>query len=250
MMLERFFRARDTASDFNVSNFYYFANAVSPNKTLSAGYKVTSGEVNMTKYVLPSFPSPKKPIHQLTVSPPSTRLSSYSSENWQLYHQNGRYFIRNRDFGATLQLGIQDSNKQTPRLYPSSGALGQQWTIKKTADGKGWTLSNGLLGETSLLALTNANGPPTMQTSDDATVWDIHINERCVLRACGNMGRTRRKCMLMWMDIVLGAQRTRRLLPMWTDLLYVFSSLFFSSPLFSSHREGTWQELKKKNKKT
>ncbi|KAJ4374158.1 hypothetical protein N0V83_002899 [Neocucurbitaria cava] len=108
-------------TDFDPKTFYRFINTEITNYTASAGiFLDTNGAIGMDK------------------------SDAYSSENWQLFPQGGRYFIRNYDYGPGFQLGLTSENRGTPALYPRSGSVAQQWSIMKV-DG-GWQLANGLLG--------------------------------------------------------------------------------------------------------
>lgn len=104
-----------------------------------------------------------------------TEADSLSSSNWQLYYQQGRYFIRNYDYGED-QLGLTESERAVPSLMRRSGALGQQWLLTRSEEDGGWMISNGLLGNGSWLSLTGANTVPAMQASSAGAVWDIQIN--------------------------------------------------------------------------
>ncbi|KAF1354467.1 hypothetical protein EJ07DRAFT_182155 [Lizonia empirigonia] len=101
------------------------------------------------------------------------QYGTLSSENWQLFYQQGCYFIRNRDF-PSLQLGLTQDDRTIPLLRERSGSLGQQWSI--TRDGEGWQLMNGLLGNSSFLALAAENEVPGMSTSEQGSIWDIASN--------------------------------------------------------------------------
>ncbi len=97
------------------------------------------------------------------------------SENWQIFPQGGRYFIRNFDYGSSVQLGLTQSDQKTPRLYPQSGGLGQQWSIMETQGG--WQLVNGLLGNGTTLDIQGA-AAPQMQSGDSGTTWLVVRNPR------------------------------------------------------------------------
>lgn len=143
--------SRDVMSSFDSKSFYTLHYSLSSNLTLSAGYGWTNGSVSMGQY------------------------TTLSSENWQLFYQQGCYFIRNRDF-PSLQLGLTQDDRTVPLLRERSGSLGQQWSI--TRDGEGWQLMNGLLGNSSFLALAAANEVPGMSTSEQGSIWDISSNPR------------------------------------------------------------------------
>ncbi|KAJ4358382.1 uncharacterized protein N0V89_002964 [Didymosphaeria variabile] len=123
------------------------------------------------------------------------QFNTSSSENWQLYYQQGRWFIRPYATSVDLswteyQLGLAKDDKGNvgalPKLAKRSGELGQQWTFAQVDDGNGgfgFKISNALLGNTSFLALTGDGGQPGMQSSSEGTVWDMQIN-----RQAGNPG--------------------------------------------------------------
>ncbi|KAF2643013.1 hypothetical protein P280DRAFT_242108 [Massarina eburnea CBS 473.64] len=147
---------RQVVGDFDENRYYRFSNAngLSPNNTISAGlHRDSNGAINMTKISVTT-----------------------SSENWQLYYQGGRYFIRNWDFGGDWQLGLTADSRSDPKMLKRSGAVGQQWTLAKSADGKGYLVTNGLLGNGSFLALSGINTVPAMQPSASGGLWDIQIN--------------------------------------------------------------------------
>lgn len=104
-----------------------------------------------------------------------TALGSLSSENWQLYYQQGRYFIRNYDYKADYQLGFDARSGSVPVMLRTSGDLGQQWTLTRVGDTT-FTLTNGLFGNGTLLALVGGNTIPGMQPSSTGSQWDITIN--------------------------------------------------------------------------
>ncbi|KAF1958696.1 hypothetical protein CC80DRAFT_524158 [Byssothecium circinans] len=144
---------RQVVGDFDYKQYYVFLNPSQSNKSISSGsFKNTAGAIKMTAF------------------------GSLSSENWQLYYQGGRYFIRNYDYDGDMQLGLTVDSRSEPKLMKRSGALGQQWTLAKSLDGKGYTVTNGLLGNGTYLALSGMNLVPAMQPSNAGAVWDIQIN--------------------------------------------------------------------------
>ena len=138
---------RQTSSPFDPKAFYIFSNAASAGNTLSNGISWSS--VNMTK------------------------KGAYSSENWQVYYQQGRYFLRNYDFQTKSHYGL-GSWRFPPGMEKASGSLGHQWTLTKEEDG--WILTNGLIGNNSYLALVEGNNIPVMSTSKRGAVWQIEMN--------------------------------------------------------------------------
>lgn len=142
---------RRAANDFAPSMYYTFHNAVDPNNTLSSGQNQnTKGGISMTNF------------------------GDRSSENWQLYYQQGRYFIRNYDYLGSMQLGL-DEGSLVPKLMKRSGALAQQWTMTRQDDGT-FRFTNGMLGNDSALALVKGNTMPAMQPSGQGTAWEILAN--------------------------------------------------------------------------
>lgn len=121
-----------------------------------------------------------------------------SSENWQMYYQQGQWFIRPYATSVVsewtdYQLGLAKDSKgraaRLPTLEKRSGELGQQWAFTQVDDGNGgfgYRISNALLGNTFFLALTGDGGPPGMQSSSQGTVWDIQINRQAENPNVGN----------------------------------------------------------------
>lgn len=138
---------RQSSSPFDPKSYYTIANVAYPELTLSNG--IGWSTVNVTK------------------------KGSYSSENWQIYYQQGRYFIRNYDSLSKTQYGL-GSSRTTPGLEKASGSFGQQWTLAREDDG--WIFTNGLLGNNSFLAVVDGSGIPVMQTTKRAAIWQILIN--------------------------------------------------------------------------
>ncbi|ORY19849.1 hypothetical protein BCR34DRAFT_595295 [Clohesyomyces aquaticus] len=146
------FNRRDTLA-FDPKSYYRFSNDVYPNNTLSSGVgQNADGAINMTVVGIFS-----------------------SSENWQLYPQGGRWFIRNYDYGGSFQLGLDPKAPSVPKLLPRSGTVGQQWTLSRQNDGT-FMFTNGLLGNSSSLGLSKGNTIPGMQPSTQGTHWTIDIN--------------------------------------------------------------------------
>jgi hypothetical protein len=142
------------SSPFNPTAYYRFFNNVYPNNTISVGLIYsTNVAINMT-----------------------TAQTFTSSENWQIFYQNGLYFIRNYQAGSALQLGLTSDDLSVPRLLNSSGDLGQQWRLNQWSDGK-WRVTNMLVGNSSSLGIAPGGATvPAMDTSDDDGHWDISIN--------------------------------------------------------------------------
>ncbi|KAH8698103.1 hypothetical protein GQ44DRAFT_694239 [Phaeosphaeriaceae sp. PMI808] len=141
---------RDDKSDFDPKRFYRFGNSILANNTLSAGaFADSKGVVSMAQ------------------------TGSFSSENWQIFSQSGRYFIRNYDFGAKMQLGMSEDNINV-KMYLRNGSLQQQWLINKV-DG-GWELVNGLLGPGTTLILPSGWKAPVMRSDNQGGVWNITEN--------------------------------------------------------------------------
>ncbi|KAF1841720.1 uncharacterized protein K460DRAFT_171952 [Cucurbitaria berberidis CBS 394.84] len=138
--------------DFDSKTFYTFSNPSLTNYSLSAGiFLDTNGAINMTT------------------------SGAYSSENWQIYSQGGRYFIRNYDYGPEFQLGLTAQSRGIPMLYRRSGGLGQQWSIMKKDDG--WEFTNGLLGNgTGMAVPLQGFVGIAMQASSRGRTWKITQN--------------------------------------------------------------------------
>ncbi|KAH7405865.1 hypothetical protein DE146DRAFT_425714 [Phaeosphaeria sp. MPI-PUGE-AT-0046c] len=142
---------RDDGSAFNSREFYLLQNFNMPSSSLSAGTFVnTNGEVKFSEAM------------------------KLSSENWQLFFQSGRYFIRNWDYGANWQLGLTEDSRLIPRLYPRSGSLGQQWTLNKVEGG--WEMVNELWGAGTTFALPRGWPMAAMRSEADGAVWNITNN--------------------------------------------------------------------------
>jgi len=130
--------------------YYRFFNNVDQNNTMSSG-------ASRPKYIN------------------MTAQGSLSSENWQLFPQSGRYFLRNYDYGGEWQLGLTTQSLIIPSMLPRSGDLGQQWILNQWSDGT-WSLKNELAGNDSFLSLTYAATVPAMDTNSDGSHWNIEIN--------------------------------------------------------------------------
>jgi len=141
-------------SSFSPTNYYRFFNGNNTYMTLSSGQnRYSLGNVNMTT------------------------IAWSSSENWQLYPQSGRIFIRNYDFGSGFQLGISDDSLSTPRLMIKSGGLGQQWIFSQLSDSS-WQITNELLGGNVYLQLPAGGTGPIMSTNNQTgTHWVVEDNE-------------------------------------------------------------------------
>lgn len=141
---------------FDARTFYVFNSSILPSYTLSAGIFLDSnGVISMTE------------------------LGSLSSENWQIFPQGGRYFIRNYDYGAKYQLGLTEQDRSIPKLYPRSGSLAQQWSIIQRSGG--WEIVNGLWGNGTWLALPGAFPvAPSMNSGETGRFWTITQNPRYV----------------------------------------------------------------------
>jgi hypothetical protein len=99
-----------------------------------------------------------------------------SAENWQLFPQGGRYFIRNWEWGSNFQLGLtRDENRSVPAMFPRSGSVSQQWTVRGVNGG--YEFTNGLLGNGTKLTLEETEGQPVMRKQGNG-VWNITRNER------------------------------------------------------------------------
>jgi len=138
------------SSFFNPKEYYYITT------TKYSGYNLVS-ESDKTPAFLGEF-------------------NKTSSENWQLFFQNGIFFIRNYRWGANLQLGLTPDNKGSPQLYTRSGDLGQQWTLRQV--GANFVMMNGLLGASANFSFPDGVGRPGMYSNTGGELWNITINER------------------------------------------------------------------------
>jgi hypothetical protein len=148
---------------FDPLSYYRFSNTQLNNAAISCGIAFdTNGVINMTQ------------------------LGSLSSENWQLWYQDGRYFIRNHDYGAQWQLGVNEGSPYVPLLLAASGDPGQQWEATSLPGGS-YTLTNLIFGTSSslsntseqpLLAVSPHSTNIILETTKDqsAAQWTIDIN--------------------------------------------------------------------------
>jgi len=137
---------------FAPNMYYIFNNDILHGNSLTAGsYKDSDGNVSM-------------------------RPEPLSSQNWQLYFQQERYFIRNYDYGGDYQLGLTEDSV-IPRLIKRSGVLAQQWILERQADGT-YKIRNGFLGNNTVLAFTVApnNVQPAMQSAQTGSTWSLVAN--------------------------------------------------------------------------
>jgi hypothetical protein len=150
---------RDSTSSFDPKMYYSLSNP-----SLS-GSALSFGPVNGTA----------KPVVM-------TDFKKFGTENWQLFFQSGRYFIRNRDYGAGWQLGFTGAEVKpsVPKLYPRNGSISQQWTIDQVAGG--WRLGNVLMGADMVFALPNGWAVPAMRSANDTDggLWNIGQNTKSV----------------------------------------------------------------------
>ena len=65
----------------------------------------------------------------------SLSQTSLSSDNWEIFYQDPIYLIRNYDYGARYQLGIEETSPTLPALLLASGDLTQQWNSTLWDDG-------------------------------------------------------------------------------------------------------------------
>ncbi|KAH7127056.1 hypothetical protein B0J11DRAFT_527094 [Dendryphion nanum] len=139
---------RQSESPFSPRSYYRLINDNAPKLTLSTGAGWST--VNLTT------------------------LGGFSSENWQIYHQQGRYFIRNYDSLLKSQFGLDSTSSSSPKLLKTSGVRGQQWVLTK-ADG-GWTITNVLRGENVYLAMSSGGNYTQMQTNKQGAIWQFELN--------------------------------------------------------------------------
>jgi len=144
---------RDDAPAFKPKEYYTIRNPNSATNSLSAGFQMdTNGGIRMVSF------------------------NTTSSENWQLFFQSGRYFIRNWDYGARWQLGLTEESRSIPKMYPRNGSLSQQWRISRSGDG--WRLVNELWGDGTVFAQPVGWEVPAMRSEMDGATWNITVNPR------------------------------------------------------------------------
>jgi hypothetical protein len=149
---DTYIHRRDESPLFDDGNYFTFHNTLDSANTLSSGQlQNTKGNVSMTPF------------------------GKRSSENWQLYYQQGRYFIRNYDYLGTWQLGLTSDSKVVPKMLARDGSLGQQWTLSRQDDGT-VRFINGLLGNESALGLGAGDTVPAMQAAGKGTGWTVLPN--------------------------------------------------------------------------
>ncbi|KAJ4293091.1 hypothetical protein N0V90_008373 [Kalmusia sp. IMI 367209] len=164
-------QTRDESSYFDSHSYYRFHHPSRPNKTLSI--TDSSGTVDMVDF----------------------RSSSY--ENWQIYYQHDRWFIRpyataDDQTWTNFQLGLIETSGNIgalPSLLERSGTLGQQWKFTRVDDdngGYGYKMSNELSGNQSWLSLTGTGGRPGMQSSSEGLMWEVEINPEAKAPEVGN----------------------------------------------------------------
>ncbi|KAJ5619689.1 hypothetical protein N7510_003673 [Penicillium lagena] len=140
---------------FDPTYYYRFSNtALGPNTTLAVG--------------LPSEP-PKVP----GLDP----IRTFTSENWQIFFDQGVYFIRNWDYNATYQLGLTSERPVTPQLLATGPDFGMQWNL--TMGESGWIMRNMLLGPVDMLGVDMSalsHTAPVMNTDLTGAEWSIDIN--------------------------------------------------------------------------
>jgi hypothetical protein len=139
---------------FDQTQYYELANiATGPNLTLAVG----------------KFSRPPRP-------PMLDDIRSHSSENWQFFYNDGIYFIRNYNYGAAYQLGVEPRSSTTRMLLRGPGPE-MQWNITRSGDG--WLLKNMLLGDNYMLGVDGSvTAPiiPLMSTESTRAVWTTTIN--------------------------------------------------------------------------
>ncbi|OJJ33734.1 hypothetical protein ASPWEDRAFT_184302 [Aspergillus wentii DTO 134E9] len=112
--------------------------------------------------------------YHLTNTVNNTRLAL----GGRLFYDHGVYFIRNLDYEARYQLGLNTSDQSIPSMMETGSALGMQWNITQ-ADSGIWELRNLLVGQANVLALSeNAKRQkvPVMNTNPTEGKWTMDIN--------------------------------------------------------------------------
>lgn len=98
------------------------------------------------------------------------------TENWHLYFQSGRYFIRNHEHGRDWQLSLSEENQRFPMLRRRAPDLGQQWIIEEAGSASAFRLTNELRGRDYALGLSRDGDVPTMDRVEDGSIWKIGVN--------------------------------------------------------------------------
>ena len=115
------------------------------------------------------------------LSPVISHIEDYSSENWQIFYDDGVYFIRNHDYELRYQLGVKADNQSTPLMMETGSGLGMQWNITRTGDGSGtWLLSNVLVGPENVLGLSQSASKKqvvVMNTNPEEGKWKIDLTD-------------------------------------------------------------------------
>ena len=143
-------------SPFNPTYYYRLSNSITgANLTLSLGNVTSQG----------SLPS----------SPQMGPIQTYSTENWQLFHDSGLYFIRSYAYGSSYQLGVNSSNVAVPQMLPTGPGLGMQWNLTKGLWST-YVFTNMLVGQGNTLDLTTDNKSIIMNTDGTGSGWVIDIN--------------------------------------------------------------------------
>lgn len=112
-----------------------------------------------------------------TNTPSLVAIRSFTSENWQIFHDEGVYFIRNWDYGATYQLGLTPDERATPQLLATGDNVGMRWNLTMGDDG--WVMYNMLLGTDNMLGVDMSALNHTMlvmNTDPTGAQWSIDIN--------------------------------------------------------------------------
>lgn len=104
-----------------------------------------------------------------------TEIETFStSENWQIYSQEDRYFLRNRDYLDGYQLGI-NASLSTPQVMPSAEDVYQQWFFDRTDDDT-FIIKNEGLGDNLVFGLALNNPIPQMSPNSQLAAWEIDPN--------------------------------------------------------------------------
>ena len=155
----------DQSQYFDNHSYYRFYHEKKPNRTLAMSDNTEERRIDML---------------------PSTT----SSENWQLYYQQDRWFIRpyaisggDKGQWVNYQLDLAEDSQgawtTVLAMRVRDGELRQQWMFTQVNDGDGgygFKIRNGVKGNSSWLSLTGT--PPTlgMRSGDEGTLWRIEKN--------------------------------------------------------------------------
>ena len=99
-----------------------------------------------------------------------------SSENWQFFYQDDRYFIRNYDYRNVFQLGLASATSSKPSILDLKSDLLQQWLVEREDDGT-YIIRSQRPGNVQALGLAINDNTPQMTSNLDQAKWVIDPNQ-------------------------------------------------------------------------